>query len=131
MLFTQLKDDVHLAQVDETRARVLLAEDRLVEAEKTVRAAVRRLERGDEHSLLVEALTTHGIAQARLKHPGQAKLTLKRAIDTAERVGDLESAGNAALVMVEELNGFLSNDELQLTWIARVSCSRTRRTWQR
>lgn len=115
MLFTQLKDNVHLAQVDETRARVLLAEGRLVEAEKTVRAAVRILEQGDESSLLTEALTTHGITQARLKHPEQAKLTLARAIDTAERAGDLECAGNAALVMVEELSGFLNNDELKLT----------------
>src|SRR5216684_2784536 len=52
MLMTRLKDTVHLAQVDETRARVLLAEGRVVEAEKTVRAAVRRLEKGDEVSLL-------------------------------------------------------------------------------
>jgi tetratricopeptide (TPR) repeat protein len=51
-LMTRLKDNVHLAQVDETRARVLLAEGRTVEAEKTARAAVRRLEKGDELSLL-------------------------------------------------------------------------------
>jgi hypothetical protein len=34
ILFAKLRDDVHTAQVDETRARVLLAEDRVVEAEK-------------------------------------------------------------------------------------------------
>jgi tetratricopeptide (TPR) repeat protein len=115
MLFTGLKDDVHLAQVDETRARVMLAEGRLVEAEKTARAAVRTLEKGDEQSLLAESLTTHGIAQARLKHPEQAHATLERAINVAERAGDLESAGNAALVMVEELGTFLSNDDLKAT----------------
>jgi len=114
-LFTSLKDSVHLAQVDETRARVLLAEGRLVEAEKTVRASVRTLEKGDEQSLLAEALTTHGIAQARLKHPDQAKVSLQRALDVAERAGDLESAGNAALVIVEELIDYVPNDELKLT----------------
>ena len=59
MLMTRLKDNVHLAQVDETRARVLLAEGRTIEAEKTARSAVRRLEKGDELSLLAEALVTH------------------------------------------------------------------------
>src|SRR5215208_6333665 len=39
-LFTSLKDSVHTAQVDDTRARVLLAEGRVHEAEKIVRSAV-------------------------------------------------------------------------------------------
>lgn len=114
MLYTSLKDD-HVAQIDETRARVMLAEGRFVEAEKTVCAAVRTLEQGDERSLLAEALTTHGIAQARLKHPEQARLTFEHAIEGAERAGDLESAGNAAMVMIEELQNFLSNDDLKAT----------------
>jgi tetratricopeptide (TPR) repeat protein len=66
-LFTSLKDRVHLAQVDETRARVLLAEGLVAKAEEIVRAAVQTLEKGGEHSLLAEALTTHGIALARLR----------------------------------------------------------------
>src|SRR5882724_5229581 len=73
MLMTRLKDNVHLAQVDETRARVLLAQGRIVEAERTARAAVRRLEKGDELSLLAEALTTHGIVLARLDHLEQSQ----------------------------------------------------------
>jgi tetratricopeptide (TPR) repeat protein len=39
-LFTSMKDSVHTAQVDDTRARVLLAEGRVAEAERIVRAAV-------------------------------------------------------------------------------------------
>ncbi|HEV7395326.1 MAG TPA: response regulator [Pyrinomonadaceae bacterium] len=115
MLFTRLKDDVHLAQVDETRARVMVAEGRIVEAEKTVRAAVRTLEQGDERSLLADALTTHGIAQARLHHPEQARATLERALEVAEQAGDLESAGNAALVLVEELSTHLTTNDLKKT----------------
>lgn len=112
MLMTRLKDNVHLAQVDETRARVLLAEGRAVEAEKTVRAAVLRLEKGDELSLLAEALTTHGIALARLDHFDQARATLERAITVAEQVGDFESAGVSALTIIEVLGANLSNEEL-------------------
>src|SRR5205085_3171159 len=65
-LFTRLKDRVHIAQVDDARARVLLAEGRIAEAEKIARCAVRTLESGGEQSLYAEALTTQGIALARL-----------------------------------------------------------------
>lgn len=115
MLMTRLKDNVHLAQVDETRARVLLAEGRVVEAEKTVRAAVLRLEKGDELSLLAEALTTHGVALARLNHSDQARAALERATTVAEQVGDFESAGVAALTMIEQLGTQLSNEEVWAT----------------
>ena len=115
MLMTRLKDNVHLAQVDETRARVLLAEGRVVEAEKTVRAAVRRLEKGDELSLLAEALTTHGVVLARLNHSDQARASLERAITVAEQVGDFESAGVSALTIVEILGASLTNEEVWAT----------------
>jgi CheY-like chemotaxis protein len=115
MLFTTLKDNVHLAQVDETRARVMLKEGRLVEAEKTVRAVVRTLAKGDEVSLLAEALTTHGIVLARLSHSEQARQTLERAINLAQQAGDPQSAGLAALAVIEHLGEHLSNDELCAT----------------
>jgi tetratricopeptide (TPR) repeat protein len=113
VLMTQLKDNVHLAQVDETRATILLAEGRNnVEAEKTARSAVRKLENGDELSLLAEALTTHGIALARLKHPDQAREALDRAIKVAEQVGDFEKAGIAALTIIEQLGRTLSIEDI-------------------
>jgi CheY-like chemotaxis protein/tetratricopeptide (TPR) repeat protein len=112
VLMTRLKDNVHLAQVDETRARVLLAEGRTVEAEKTARAAVLRLEKGDELSLLAEALTTHGISQARLNHFDQAREALKQAINVAEQAGDSERAGVAGLTLVEQLGTNLSYEEV-------------------
>jgi len=115
MIVTRLKDNVHLAQFGETRARVLLAEGRNVEAEKTARAAVLRLEKGEELSLLAEALTTHGIALARLEHSDQARAALERAIDVAEQVGDFESAGVSALTIIELLGANLSDDEVSAT----------------
>jgi CheY-like chemotaxis protein len=111
-LFTSLKDRVHLAQVDETRARVLLAEGQVAKAEKILRSAVHTLEKGGEHSLLAEALNTHGIAMARLRDFDRAKTTLQRAIDVAEQAGDPESAGQAALAMIEHVGAHLSNNEL-------------------
>jgi len=61
-----LKDSGSIAQVDETRARVLLAQGRNVEAEKVIRSAVRTLEAGGEQALLAEVLTTQGTVLARL-----------------------------------------------------------------
>jgi len=127
MLFTRLKDSVHLAQVDETRARVLLAEDRVVDAEKVARRAVRTLEKGDEQSLLAEALTTLGISLARLGHPERARSALERAIDVAQQAGDVEGAGNAALTMIEQLGAYRSQDDLAATVArAKMLLERTR-----
>jgi len=112
LLLTKLKDNPHLAQVDETRARVLLAEGRVVEAEKTVRAAVSTLEKGDQLSWLAEALTTHGVALARLNHPDRAREALERAIEIGEQAGDFENAGVAALTIIEQLGRNLSTKEI-------------------
>jgi CheY-like chemotaxis protein/Tfp pilus assembly protein PilF len=111
-LFTSLKDTSRLAGVDETRARVLLAEGRVADAEKLVRSAVQVLEKGGHQSLLTEALTTHGKALARLGWYEQAQGELKRAVEVAEQAGDLEGAGQAALTMIEELGAQLSNEDL-------------------
>jgi CheY-like chemotaxis protein len=120
MLFTRLQDDLHLAQVDQTRARVLLAEGRIIEAEKTVRKAVNTLEKGDELSLLAEALTTHGITLARLHHPERARARFRQAANAAEQAGDIESAGVAALTLLEEVGQDFS-DEDECAAIDRVN----------
>lgn len=112
LLFASLKDSGSTAQVDDTRARVLVAQGRNADAEKVVRAAVRTLEKGDEQSLLAEALTTQGVALARLGRFEEARLTLQRAGDVAERAGDVESAGVAAVTMIEELAGQLTAEEV-------------------
>jgi CheY-like chemotaxis protein len=115
-LLTTLKDSVHLAQLDDTRAKVLLAEGRIGEAEKLAAAAVRTLEKGGEQSLLAEALTTHGIALARLGRYPQAHLTLQSALEVAQTAGDLESAGQAALTIIEEMAAHLSTQDLYATY---------------
>lgn len=102
-LMTSLKDSVHLAQVDETRARVFLAEGRAGDAERLARAAALVLERGGEQSLLAEALTTQGTALARLGCYEEARAALARAEEVAGLAGDSEGAGQAALTLIEEM----------------------------
>jgi CheY-like chemotaxis protein len=116
-LFTSLKDVCHLAGIDETRARVCLAEGKVGEAEKLARAAVGVLERGGEQSLLAEALTTQGTALARLGRCEQAGEALLRAAEVAEAAGDAEGAGQAALTIIEELGELLELRELGDTFV--------------
>jgi CheY-like chemotaxis protein len=111
-LFIELKDLETAAQVDDTRARTLLAEGRLVEAERFARSAVQTLEKGDEQALLAEALTTHGIALARLGNHSRARVLLQRAAEVAETSGDLEGAGRAHLSLIEEMGEQTAATEL-------------------
>src|SRR3989449_1901530 len=104
-LFFAQNDVGAVAQVDDTRARTSLAEGRVAEAERVARNAVRTLEKGDEQAVLAEALTTHGVAHARLGDYPSAKRLLQRAIEVAETTGDPEGAGRAKLSIIEELSG--------------------------
>ena len=104
-LFFSQNDVGAVAQVDDTRARTLLAENRLSEAERVARYAVHTLDKGDERAVLAGALTTHGVAFARLGDYPSAKRLLQRAIEVAETTGDAEGAGRAKLSIIEELSG--------------------------
>jgi CheY-like chemotaxis protein/tetratricopeptide (TPR) repeat protein len=112
-LFAKLKDAGSVAQVDDTRARVLIAEGRPEEAEKVARAAVRGLEAGGRHAFLAEALTTLGVAQARAGGRAAARESFLRAVETAEIAGDTEGAGLSALTLAEELGGHMTAGELR------------------
>ncbi|MBA3239974.1 MAG: hypothetical protein H0T60_01955 [Acidobacteria bacterium] len=103
-LFTRLRDGVHLAQVDETRARVLLAEGRGEEAEAAALSAVRTLEKGDERSLLAGALVTHAKSLARLGDHARARFMFRQSADIAQQAGDPAGAGQAMLALIEELD---------------------------
>ena len=112
LLFGAVKDKGMVAQVDDTRARALIARGSFTTAETVARGAVQALNEGDEPSLLAEALTTHGTALARLHNFSKARATLERAIRVAQAAGDGESAGIASLAMVEELTGQLPFEDL-------------------
>src|SRR5207245_1699888 len=84
-LFSNMKDVLVVASVDETRARVLLAENRPADAERLIRQSIRALERGGEQSLLAEALTTYGVVLARLGRHARSRELLERAMEVAVR----------------------------------------------
>jgi CheY-like chemotaxis protein len=111
-LFTRLNDNVHLAQVEETRARVMLSEGAIPKAAQIANNAVRMLETADQPSLLAEALITYGTALARLRNHQQARAVFERAITIAEHAGDLETSGIAALTLFEELTQHLSENDI-------------------
>lgn len=102
-LFTSLKDKTLVALVDDTRARVLISQGQFTKAEAVSRLAAKVLADGGELSQVAELLTTHGTTLARLGDYSKARATLEKALRTAHTAGDPDSAGVAALTMVEEL----------------------------
>jgi tetratricopeptide (TPR) repeat protein len=101
-IFQGLKDSGNIAQVIETRARVLLAEKRYAEALGAISYAVGILEQGGEQALLADALMIQATVQMRMQDEARSLSTFRRAIEIAENAGALESAGLAALSMIEE-----------------------------
>ena len=101
-MLVSLKESGLIAQVDDTRARLLLAQGRNSEAERVIRGAVKTFEKGGEQSLLAESLTTQGVVLARLGRFDESYRVLQRAMNVAEQAGALEYAGRAALALLEE-----------------------------
>jgi tetratricopeptide (TPR) repeat protein len=120
-LFTNLRDIGTVASVDDTRARVFLAEERFGDAERTIRQAIRALERGDQQAVLAEALTTYGVVLARLGRHARSRELLERAIEVAEIAGDIEGAARAKISIIEELKNQTSPSELASEYEAAVS----------
>jgi tetratricopeptide (TPR) repeat protein len=111
-IFLGLREPGSVAQVDETRARVLLAEGRPGEAECVVRRAVAAHEACGEQAFLAQALTTHAAALSRVGRRDQARDEFLRAMAEASGAGDVEGAGRAALSLIEELGDSLPGGEL-------------------
>ena len=111
-IFTRLGDQPDFGSLEDSRARVWLAEGAVLRAEQCAYTAIKTFERSDRQARLIEALTTHGVALARLGRHGEARNDFERAIDLAEQIGDRQNAGLAALSFIEELAEQMSDDEL-------------------
>ncbi|HXM37018.1 MAG TPA: tetratricopeptide repeat protein [Pyrinomonadaceae bacterium] len=111
-VFVNLKDSGSVAQVNETRARLFLAQGRYSESDRAAFSAASVLEQGGESSLLAEALTTQGISRARLGRHQSARDLLLRAARIVDAAGDLETAGGIYLTAIEELHPFLPAAEV-------------------
>jgi tetratricopeptide (TPR) repeat protein len=102
VILTRLKDPGLLAQVDETRTRVLIAERRYRDADRTLAGALKTFEQGDESALLADTLTLQGVILARLWEYQTSINVLRRAAEVAENAGALINAGLAVLTLIEE-----------------------------
>ena len=114
-LTVKFKDKACTAQVDESRAQVLIAEGRLVEAESIARRAVSTLRKGGHFCMMAEALITQGVALARLGRSAQAHFIFRQAIEAAHQVNASNISGLAALTLIEEIRE-LSPEILQAAY---------------
>jgi tetratricopeptide (TPR) repeat protein len=102
LIFTRLKDTGNLAQVDETRTRVLVAERKYREANRIVGSVIKTFEAGGESALLADALTLQGIIWARLGGLDSSADIMRRAMNIAQQSGAHTQAGQAAMTLIEE-----------------------------
>ena len=110
-VLVSLADLTTIAEVDETRAGVLLKQGRLDEAERAARSSVHTLEKTDRHALLAESLITHGRSLARLGDYNASLSAFQRAINLSQLTGILNKASEAALAAFQEIGDHLSVGE--------------------
>ena len=102
-LTIRFKDKARTAQIDESRAQVLIAEGKLIDAERIARRAVSVLSKSGRFCLEAEALVTQGVALARLGRTDYARFIFQQAIQIAHQVNAMNTAGLAALTLLEEV----------------------------
>ena len=102
LIFTKLKDPGNVAQVEETRARVYVAEGRYREADRVMARVINSLEQGGEAALLADALTLQGVVWSRLGGGDSSVNILREAMRVAQEAGANTQAGLAALTLIEE-----------------------------
>jgi len=114
-LAVSFTDKARVAQMDESRAQVFLAEGKPEQAEAVARKSVAALERSGHKILITDSLITQGIASARSGKPARAQFILQKAYEIATQVGALDKAGLAALTLIEEVE-HLSPSTLQAAY---------------
>jgi tetratricopeptide (TPR) repeat protein len=101
-IFKRHQDTGNLAQVNETRARVYVAERFYKEANGIISGVIQTFEKGGEYAMLADALTIQGVVWSRVGVYDKSMSILRRAMDVAEDAGALSNAGLAALTLIEE-----------------------------
>jgi tetratricopeptide (TPR) repeat protein len=107
-LYVKLRDQSRAASVYDNKSRAFLAQNDLSNAEFAARTSVSMLREGGEQAVLAESLTTLGVVLSRQGNFADAIHSFVEAKDAALMVGDRESAGNAVLTQLEELQSDLS-----------------------
>jgi CheY-like chemotaxis protein/Tfp pilus assembly protein PilF len=111
-IFNRYEDAGSLAQVNETRARVFVAEKRYKEADWVISSVIRIFEQGGDWALLVDALTIQGVVWSKLGAQQSSLNILNRAISVAQESGSFFNGGLAALTLIEEHSDFLNENKL-------------------
>ncbi|HVF57021.1 MAG TPA: response regulator [Pyrinomonadaceae bacterium] len=101
-ILIRLNDGGLVAQVNETRARVFVAEHRYQEADGIIDGVVQTFEKGGEYALLADALTIQGVVWARLGVHESSMQVLRHAMNVAQDSGSFSNAGLSALTLIEE-----------------------------
>jgi tetratricopeptide (TPR) repeat protein len=106
-IYVRNKDARRAAHVDETRARILLAQGRITEAERVIRSAIRVHERDGNTFYLTEALITYGRVLARSERYGASLATFRRVIELADAAGMTTRKSEATLAAFSEIGDHL------------------------
>lgn len=115
-LFDSFGDAVRRAQVEETISQLLIKEENYESAATFVESAVETLRGSGEDAVLAEALTTQGLIYSRLNRGVEARYAFTEALHMAERCGDREGCGRAALIQLDESQTALSIVEQRELW---------------
>jgi len=110
-IFEILRDKVRLAQVHDSIARLHLAESNFKLAAEAANRAIETLEFGDEDALFAEVLTTKGLVCCKLQQYAEAARILERAHGVSARCGDRQGAGQALLIMLEEMGSQIPQND--------------------
>jgi len=115
LITVRFKDRTRTAQIDSTRAELLIAEGEFKEAEAVARRAATSLQKVGHRCWLADVLILQAIALARLAKRERSQVILQRAIEVAHEADALNKAGLAALTMIEVVDR-LSPDTLQAAY---------------
>ncbi|HEY0545423.1 MAG TPA: helix-turn-helix domain-containing protein [Pyrinomonadaceae bacterium] len=102
IIFERHNDAGDLAHVNETRARVLVAERHYKEANHLITGVIQMFEKGNEYGRLADALTIQGVVWSRLGLHENSIHILRHAMSIAQTSGAYSNAGLAALTLIEE-----------------------------
>ncbi|HLM00749.1 MAG TPA: hypothetical protein VK400_06815, partial [Pyrinomonadaceae bacterium] len=102
-IFTNLKEHIFGAQVDESIAKALIGQGLPEIAERFARRSSAAFEKAERFALMIESQITLGIALARMKKFEQARIEFENAEQIASRMTLPNLAGLAVLTLLEEL----------------------------
>jgi tetratricopeptide (TPR) repeat protein len=110
--FAHFSDRIRCAQVDDSLARLYPAQKKLLKAQAAIEKSIQAMQNGDEDAVLAESLLTGGRVYCALCRYHEARNAFESAYHLAWRCGDIEGAGRAILLMVEEMSEVLEDEEL-------------------